>query len=47
MDKCGSGIQDPGWKNSDPGWKNSDPGFGIKIPDPQHCIEMLLSKAEI
>jgi hypothetical protein len=40
MDKCGSGIQDPGWKNS-------DPGFGIKIADPQHCIEMLLSKAEI
>jgi hypothetical protein len=35
----GSGIRDG--KNSDPGWNNSDTGYGINIPDPQHCENLM------
>ncbi len=26
----------------DQGWKNSDPRSGINIPDPQHCLHLVL-----
>jgi hypothetical protein len=42
-------IRDPGWRQfgsgiRDPDGKKSDPGSGINIPipDPQHCLDVVL-----
>jgi hypothetical protein len=38
---------DPGSEIRDPGsgmGKNQDPGSGINIPDPQHCLALIVTK---